>query len=237
MSRRAVPRPARTAMTSMVSAIRARGTVTTASWMSCSRRRSAPSAVVGVERADAAGMAGAPGLKQVQRLGAAHLADRDAVGPQAQRRADEIGQRGRAVLVRSATRFGAAHCSSRVSSIRMTRSPVFATSARSALASVVLPVEVPPATRMFLRSRTACREQVRPAVDIDARLGHSRSRRTRRSPAGGWRSRVRDHGRHQPFETFAAFRQLGRHAGHAGDGPRRRHDAQQGERCARPAPG
>ena len=49
-------------------------------------------------RADAAGMAGAPGLQQIERLRAAHLADRDAVGPQAQRRADEIGERGRAVL-------------------------------------------------------------------------------------------------------------------------------------------
>jgi hypothetical protein len=59
-------------------------------------------------------------------------------------------------LVRSATRFGTAHCSSRVSSISTTPSPVLATSARSALTSVVLPVEVPPATRMFLRSRTDC---------------------------------------------------------------------------------
>ena len=51
-----------------------------------------------VDRADAAGMASAPRLQQVQRLGAAHLADRDAVGPQAQRGADQIGQRGNAIL-------------------------------------------------------------------------------------------------------------------------------------------
>ena len=43
-------------------------------------------------------MAGAPGLQEIERLGAAHLADRDAVGPKPKRRADEIGERGRAVL-------------------------------------------------------------------------------------------------------------------------------------------
>ena len=51
-----------------------------------------------MDRADAAGMPGAPGLQEIERLGAAHLADRNAVGPQAQRRAHEIGQRGDAVL-------------------------------------------------------------------------------------------------------------------------------------------
>ena len=82
----------------MVSAISARGTVTTASWMSCSRRRNAPSARAGVDGADAAGMAGAPSLQQVERFGAADLADRNAVGAQAQRGAHEIGQRDHAVL-------------------------------------------------------------------------------------------------------------------------------------------
>lgn len=43
-------------------------------------------------------MAGAPGLEQVKRLSAAHLADRDAVRAQSQRRADEIGQRGDTIL-------------------------------------------------------------------------------------------------------------------------------------------
>ena len=38
-----------------------------------------------VQRADAAGMAGAPGFQEIERLGAAHLADRDAVRPQPQR--------------------------------------------------------------------------------------------------------------------------------------------------------
>ena len=85
-------------MRSMVSAISARGTVTTASWISCSRRRIAPSARAGVDGADAAGMAGAPGLQQVERLGAADFADRNAIGAQAQRGAHEIGQRRHAVL-------------------------------------------------------------------------------------------------------------------------------------------
>ena len=48
--------------------------------------------------ADAAGMAGVPGLEHVERFGAAHLADRNAIGPQPQRGAHEIGQRGDAVL-------------------------------------------------------------------------------------------------------------------------------------------
>ena len=43
-------------------------------------------------------MAGAPGLEQVERLGPAHLADRDPVGPKAQGRADQVGERGDAIL-------------------------------------------------------------------------------------------------------------------------------------------
>ena len=52
----------------------------------------------GVDGADAAGMAGAPGLEEIERLGAAHLADRNAIGAQAQRGADQIGERDDAVL-------------------------------------------------------------------------------------------------------------------------------------------
>ena len=43
-------------------------------------------------------MPGAPCLQEIQRFRAAHLADRDPIRPQAQGRADEIGERGRAVL-------------------------------------------------------------------------------------------------------------------------------------------
>ena len=39
----------------------------------------------GVQRADAAGMAGSPGLEEIEGLRAAHLADRDSIGPQPQR--------------------------------------------------------------------------------------------------------------------------------------------------------
>ncbi len=51
-----------------------------------------------MDRADAARMAGAPGLEQVERLGAANLADGNPVGPQPQRGAHQIRQRGDAVL-------------------------------------------------------------------------------------------------------------------------------------------
>jgi len=69
-------------------------------------------------------------------------------------------------LVRNATKFGAAHCSSRVSSISTILSLVLATSTRSALTSVVLPVEVPPATRTFWRSRTARRSRLASPHDM-----------------------------------------------------------------------
>jgi hypothetical protein len=58
-------------------------------------------------------------------------------------------------LVRIATRFGAMHCNSRVSSISTTRSPVATISCNRALTNVVLPVEVPPAMSTFQRSATA----------------------------------------------------------------------------------
>ena len=69
-------------------------------------------------------------------------------------------------LVRRLTRLGAAHCNSRVSSIRTTRSCVPATSARSALTSVGLPVEVPPATRMLRRVATAARSSSAASDDM-----------------------------------------------------------------------
>ena len=82
----------------MVSAMRARGTVTTASWMSCSSRRSAPIAEPAwrvptppgwpVPQAFRRSSASAPRTSPIG----------NAVGPQAQRRAHEIGKRGRAIL-------------------------------------------------------------------------------------------------------------------------------------------
>ena len=52
----------------------------------------------GMNGADATGMAGAPGLQKIERFGAAHLTDRDSVGPQPERGAHEVGQRGDAIL-------------------------------------------------------------------------------------------------------------------------------------------
>jgi hypothetical protein len=51
----------------------------------------------GVDRADPARMAGAPGFEQIQGLGAADFAHRNAIGPQPQRRAHQVGERGDAV--------------------------------------------------------------------------------------------------------------------------------------------
>lgn len=52
----------------------------------------------GVDRADTAGVAGAPSLQQVERFGPSHFADRDTVRPQAQCGADQIGESCNAVL-------------------------------------------------------------------------------------------------------------------------------------------
>ena len=52
----------------------------------------------GMDGADAAGMAGAPGFQEIERLCSAHLADRDAIRSEAKGRADEIGERGDAIL-------------------------------------------------------------------------------------------------------------------------------------------
>jgi len=50
-----------------------------------------------VDGADAAWMAGAPGFQKIKRF-TAHLADGDAAGTQAGRRAHEVGERSDAVL-------------------------------------------------------------------------------------------------------------------------------------------
>ena len=52
----------------------------------------------GVNGADAAGMAGAPGFKEVESFGPAHLADRDAIRAQAQRRTHQVGEGRHAIL-------------------------------------------------------------------------------------------------------------------------------------------
>ena len=51
-----------------------------------------------MDRADAARVTRSPGLEEIERLGAADLPDRDAIGAQTQGRADEVGQGGDAFL-------------------------------------------------------------------------------------------------------------------------------------------
>jgi hypothetical protein len=51
-----------------------------------------------VNGSDAPGMSGAPGFQKIERLRTAHFADGNAIGPQTQRRAHEIGECRRAIL-------------------------------------------------------------------------------------------------------------------------------------------
>jgi hypothetical protein len=106
----------------------------------------------GMDGADPARMAGAPGFEQVEGFGPAHLADRDAVGAQAQRRTDQIGKRRHAILGphRDKVGRGALQLARVLDDDDAIR--VLATSASSALVSVVLPVLVPPATRILARA-------------------------------------------------------------------------------------
>jgi hypothetical protein len=95
------------------------------------------------------------GLEQVKRLSAAHLADRDAVQAQSQRRADEIGQRGDTVLCAQCHQVGSGapklpRILDEDDADRSSWPP-----RRSAFTSVVLPVDVPPARSTFWRPATA----------------------------------------------------------------------------------
>ena len=53
---------------------------------------------IGMKGCDAAGMTGVPRLEEIERLGSAHLAHDDAVGPQPEGRADQIRERDRSLL-------------------------------------------------------------------------------------------------------------------------------------------
>ena len=104
------------------------------------------------------------------------------------------------------------HCSSRVSSISTTRSAVLATSARRALVNVVLPVEVPPATRMFLR----CSDRAPQGLSL--LRGHDAGGDVvvEREDGDRWladsKGRRRDHRRQQTFESLSG---LGQFSGNA----------------------
>ena len=108
-----------------------------------------------MDRGDAAGMAGVPGLQHVERFGPRTSPTMIRSGRRRRVERTRSARLTTPALVRKATQSGAAHCSSRVSSIRITRSSSCAISASSALARVVLPELVPPAIRIFLRSVTA----------------------------------------------------------------------------------
>ena len=164
----------------------------------------------GVDGADPAGMAGAPGLEQVQRLGAADLADRDAVGPKAQRGADEVRQRGDAVLGahrdevrRAALQFAGVldqhHAVAGAGDLGQQRV------GERGLARAT----VPPATRMFLRDADGRAQRRRlpgghgaggdvvvEGEDGDGGLADGEGRR-------------RDDGRQQPLEPLSRLGQLG----------------------------
>ena len=109
---------------------------------------------VRVDRRERAVVAGVHRLEHVERLGAAHLADDDPVGPHAERVADELADRDLALALDVLrARLEPEHvalvsCSSAASSIVTIRS-VSGIDAESAFSSVVLPEPVPPEMRMF----------------------------------------------------------------------------------------
>ena len=141
---------------------------------------------VRVNRAQAAEMAGVQRLQQVERLGAAHLADQDAIGPMTERGAEQVGDRDRrqrrllSERRLSAPRFEAQH-------VRLVEvdlggllddDDAIASGmwAASALSSVVFPVPVPPEIRMFCCVATAC-DQLRMPVPVSARQRRPARRR------------------------------------------------------------
>ncbi len=223
-------------MRSMVSAISARGTVTTASWMSCSRRRSAPIAEPACSVPTPPGWPVPQAFKQVERLRAAHLADRNAVGPKTQRRTDEIGQRGGAVLgaQRDEVRRGALQLArildqhdavAGLGDLGEERVDQRGLAGRGAAGDEhVLALAHRDAQQLGLRRRHDA------GVDIvverehgDGRAADGEARRRRPPAAPGPRTAPR----------FPAARPRRADCWHA---PRRRHDARRGARCVRRRP-
>ena len=82
--------------------------------------------------------------------------------------------------------------------------------------SVVLPVDVPPATRMFVRSATALRSSVGLVGRHDAGRDIVVEREDRDGGLADREGRRRDDGRQQALEPLARFGQLGRDARGAG---------------------
>ena len=171
-----------------------------------------------MNRADAAGMPGAPRPSESSSASAPRTSP---TGIRSGRsRSDErtrVRQRRRPPsLVRSATKLGAAHCNSRVSSISTTRSAVLATSASSALTSVVLPVEVPPATSTLRAQLDRKAQQIGllGLHDADGHIVFEREHRDRR--LADRECRRGDDGRDQSLEALARLRQFSRNARRTG---------------------
>ena len=186
-----------------------------------------------MQRPDAAGMAGAPRLEEVERLRAAHLADGNAIGTKPQRRTDEIGERGRAI-------FGAKRDEVRRGALQLAR----ILDQHDAVAGLGDFGEESVDQRGFAGGGAAGDEHVlafahRDAQQLGLRRRHDAGvdivaeREDRDGGAPDGEARRRHHRRHQALEPLPAFRQLGRDARAVRHGPRRRHGARPGARCAR----
>ena len=169
-----------------------------------------------MQGADTAGMAGAPGLQEIERLGAAHLADRNAVGPQPQGRADEIGQRGRAVLGAQRHEVGRGalqlarildqhHAVAGLGDLGEERVDQRRLAGRGAPGDEdILPFPDRHAKQLGLRAgHDAGLDIIAEGKDRDGRAANGEARR-------------RHDRRHQALEPLPAFRQLGRDARTAG---------------------
>jgi len=106
-----------------LSAMSARGTVTTTSLDELLDLVKRALRGACVDRRNPTGMARAPSLQEIERLSAAHFADDDAIRTQAQCAAHELGHRRDAGLCAWAAWSAEAHCSSTYPPSRITRSP------------------------------------------------------------------------------------------------------------------
>ena len=149
-------------------------------------------------------MAGVQRLHEGEHLRSAHLADDEAVGSEAQRRAHQLLERDRrpdrpGVAGRASrrTRWSAAGSSSTVSSIVTMRSPG-AQRPSVALSSDVLPDDVAPLTTTLHRPATSSSSTAATASDANASRSSDRSRKRRidRHPpsgeTGGMTAQTRD---------------------------------------------
>ena len=203
-------------MRSMVSAISARGTVTTASWMSCSRRRSAPMAE------PACSVPTPPGwpVPQAFRRSSASAPRTSPIGMRSGRkpqgRADEIGQRGRAVLGAQRHEVGRGalqlarildqhHAVAGLGDLGEQRVDQRRLAGRGAAGDEdVLPFPDRHAKQLGLRAgHDAGLDIIAEGEDRDGRAANGEARR-------------RHDRRHQALEPLPAFRQLGRDARTAG---------------------